>query len=63
MAEFSEIVYAVLPWALGVLALLGIVIFILKCRIAKIESQPKTQSGQGSEVTDVSTGRIAGRSD
>lgn len=58
MDKFSEIVYAVLPWALGFLAFLGIVIFILKCRIAKIESQPKMQ---GSELTDVSAGRITGR--
>ncbi len=61
MDKFSEIVYAVLPWALGFLAFLGIVIFILKCRIAKIESQPKIQTEQGSDLTDVSAGRITGR--
>lgn len=47
MDVFAEIVYSVLPWAIGFIGILGIVIFILKCRIAKIESQPKTSTEQG----------------
>lgn len=59
---FHDFVFAALPWALGFIAIIGIICFIMKLKLNKLESQAREErknngrivnnSGFGSSGTD-----------
>ncbi|MBQ8842447.1 MAG: hypothetical protein IJZ65_07455 [Ruminiclostridium sp.] len=54
METFSNIVFAVLPYSLAFIALIGIVILVLHLRLRHIENQPKEvviDDGTGSNTS------------
>lgn len=43
MDKFADFVYAALPYGLGFLAIMGIIILVMKLRLRHIENQPKEE--------------------
>ena len=56
--SFNDFVFAALPWALGVIAIIGIICLILNFKLKKLESQAREErknNGRNNLTTGLGT--------